>query len=282
MEGNAHHVVPVENTDLDATLEVPDNTGSFLELGGTAPPVTPTSGGTPTASGPLTRGPGTGADPPRGVGSGGQHLARQDRAAPKTTGTSGETRQQGVFSRLRGDRGRAGRSERTPERTVAGSGHRTTKAGHEEGPRAFRGPGPFNGEYQNTPSLLLVPAGTGQDWLPLETTSPARPGGGRPESITTFQGGTDSPRIVVSPRVRTRPPPATSSASGPHHSGGGAPHRCYRRPRVWDVLALLPQAAKPSREKASSGPEPALTSWTPDLESVSSPSLLRTACGSCG
>src|SRR5699024_4750764 len=93
---------------------------------------------------------------------------------------------------------------------------------------------------------------------------------------------TDSPRIVVSPRVRTRPPPVTSSASGPHHSGGGAPHRCYRRPRVWDVLALLPQAAKPSREKASSGPEPALTSWTPDLESVSSPSLRWTACGSCG
>jgi len=215
--------------------------------------------------------------------SGGQHLARQDR------GAAGDHRYppgQGIKGGFPTPWGPGPcRQTRTDTDTRTDSGRRWSPNHRSRTRRrapSLRGPGPFNGEYQNTPSLLLVPAGTGQDWLPLETTSPARPGDGRPEPTTTFQDGTDSPRIVVSPWVRTRPPPVTASASGPHHSGGGAPHRCYRRPRVWDVLALLPQAAKPSREKASSGPEPALTSRTPDLESVSSPSLLRTACGLCG
>ena len=33
VEGNSHHIVPVKDTELGVTLEDPNNTGSFLQLG---------------------------------------------------------------------------------------------------------------------------------------------------------------------------------------------------------------------------------------------------------
>src|SRR5699024_10368975 len=77
----------------------------------------------------------------------------------------------GVF-RLRGDRGRAGRSERTwtrtPERTAAGSGHRTTEAGHEEGPRAFTAQGPSTASTRTPPAYFWYPPGRGRTGSPLK------------------------------------------------------------------------------------------------------------------
>lgn len=93
-----------------------------------------------------------------------------------------------------------------------------------KGPESLADSGPFAGEYQNTPSTCFwCSPWRGRTGSPL--TQPvllARVMADR-NRRPPFQGGADIPRGVVSPEVRTRPPPVTFQAPGPHHSGRRSP-----------------------------------------------------------